>query len=463
MGRAARQTVLSGYTWQNAADRTDEIVRELLRDSELPTLSAGRTAKSSSTVAARNSHPKLGFLSAYGGYGGTEEYLSKLARGAVSRGHDVTFFSHRDAPDNWSDDLSRRMKVVSYDGSGAGAATEADAEGPEAGGRRSLRDVLRAIHRRWTPKSIRWVLGFLREARRMRGEIARHRVDVLHFSDLGALPQVVAARLAGVPRLTGALNCLPRDGDLRRSTTYRLLESLCLACVDDIAAVSDDGRRRWVEHARVAPRKVRVVHNSTEVPPLENVAETAREVRGELSIPPDGLIIGVSAWLVPLKGHCYLLRAFREVLDGVPRAWLVLAGDGPCREDLERQAARLGIDHRVKFLGHRTDVPRLVQAYDVVALSSTSESLPFSLLEGMAYGRPAVGTAVGGVPELIEDGVNGYVVPPRDPTALAEAFIKLLNDPERLERMGVAARRTVEEEFNAERMVSDTLDMMLGC
>jgi glycosyltransferase involved in cell wall biosynthesis len=179
-----------------------------------------------------------------------------------------------------------------------------------------------------------------------------------------------------------------------------------------------------------------------------------------LDVPPEALIIGVSAALVPIKGHAYLLEAFAAALEDLPDCVLVLAGDGPCRPDLERQARRLGIADRVWFLGHRTDIERVVQAYDVIALASVTESLPFSLLEGMAYGKPALATAVGGVPELVEDGVNGRLVPPRDVKALSEAMVDILSDVDRLGTMGRAARQRVQDEFNAERMVRDTMDMV---
>jgi glycosyltransferase involved in cell wall biosynthesis len=232
--------------------------------------------------------------------------------------------------------------------------------------------------------------------------------------------------------------------------------------VDDVAAVSGSGKKQWVQHTHVNPSKVRVIHNSTEIPSLEGLETTSREVREELGIPPDATVVGVSAALVPIKGHAYLLAAFAAALGALPNCVLVLAGDGPRRTDLEQQAHRLGIADRVWFLGHRTDIQRVVQAYDVVALASVTESLPFSLLEGMAYERPALATAVGGVPELVEDGVNGRLVPPRDVDALSEALIDLLGDMERLERMGKAARRRVQSEFNAGRMVRETMDMVLG-
>jgi len=458
MGRAARQTVLSGYTWQNAADRTDDIVRGLLRKSKAPKLSAARAEKPRPAGAVGNGRPRLGFLCSYGGYGGTEEYLNKLVLGAARQGYDVTFFRHRDSPEDWVRALGRHVTVASYNGR-PHCAGEARAERTGGGVLRGLR----RLHRRYTPKIIRFLLGFFREVQRTRRAFVEHPVDVLHFSDLGADPQIVAARLAGVGRVTGALNCVPNETGVRRTWPLRGLEALCLGCVDGIAAVSRCGRDLWLKRTRISPAKLRVIHNCTELPDLHGADTSRGAVRDELGIPREAVVVGVSATLAPRKGHAYLLDAFPRVLAEVPGAWLALAGDGPSREDLEAQADRLSIAHRVSFLGHRTDMERVVQAYDVVALASIAiESLPFAMLEGMSWAKPAVGTMVGGMPELIENGVSGYVVPSRDADALAGALIELLSDPERRSRMGAAARRRIEDHFNAEQMVRDTLDMMLG-
>jgi len=320
----------------------------------------------------------------------------------------------------------------------------------------------RGLHRKLTPASLRFLLGFVKEGLHLRRVFKEWPVDVLHSGDLGAEPFIIAAKLAGVPRLTGALACLPRQDGLRCGLTYSLLEILCLRCIDDMAAVSQNGKASWVERARLNPRKVRVIYNGIELAGVDGGKPSSRRVRKEIGIPLDAKVIGVAARLVPIKGHSYLIAAFPEVLKAVPSAHIVLAGDGPSRRDLEEQAARLGISERVKFLGHRSDIMRVIQAYDVIALPSLSESMPFSLLEGMSYGKPALVSGVGGMPELVEDSVSGYVVPPRDACAIARALIKLLRNPKKRARMGRAALERVRSRFTAKRMVSETLALMLG-
>lgn len=404
--------------------------------------------------------PVLGFLSAHGGYGGTEEYLDKLMRRAAQEGYRVVFFHPADSPRSWVERVGRHAETVRY--TGANGSPDAD---PPAGGHahRSPLQAARRFHRAMTPWQVRFVLGFCQQVMRMRRVFRKRPVDALHFSDLGADPPIMAARMAGIPRLSGALNCIPGTGGKRDTHAFRLLERLCLSRLDAITAVSQAGLDLWKARVPLNQRKARVVHNGTEIPRLSGVEQTAAEVRAELGIPGSAKIVGVSATLAERKGHRCLLRAFARALPRAEKARLVLAGDGPRRAALERQARRLGIEREVHFLGHRNDVARIVQAYDVVALTSVAiESLPFSVLEGMSYGKPALVTAVGGMPELVQDGVSGFVVPPRDTAAMADAMGRLLGDGRLAGRMGRAARRRVEQEFSADRMARETLAVMLA-
>jgi len=232
--------------------------------------------------------------------------------------------------------------------------------------------------------------------------------------------------------------------------------------MDAIAAVSEKGRALWIAHARIDPKKIHVIHNGVELPDLERADEIAAEVRRELGVPSEGKVIGVVAGMLLVKGHAYVLDAFPEVLDAVPNAWLLLAGDGPRRAGLVRQAARLGIGERVKFLGHRSDVMRVIEACDIIALTSLAESMPFSLLEGMSCGKPIVASAVGGVPELVKDGVTGYLVPPGDSAAVARALIRLLQDPRKMAHMGGAALERVRSHFSVDKMLRETMEMIFG-
>ena len=151
------------------------------------------------------------------------------------------------------------------------------------------------------------------------------------------------------------------------------------------------------------------------------------------------------------------LRAGRAVLDRLPRVRLLVVGDGPCRLDSERLAAELGLGDQVIFAGMRSDIPQILTLVDVMVLSSyTVECFPFSILEAMSAGVPAVCTAIGGLPEMVEDGVTGYLVAPRDPAGLAEGILRVLEPEGRAAEMGAAARHRLVERFTLQAGVRET-------
>jgi glycosyltransferase involved in cell wall biosynthesis len=164
-------------------------------------------------------------------------------------------------------------------------------------------------------------------------------------------------------------------------------------------------------------------------------------VRAELGIAEDAPVVGNVANFKAAKDHPTLLRAAALVRERLPEVRFVLIGQGPLEPETRRLAADLGLDANVVFTGFRTDAHRLLAALDVFTLSSTYEGLPIALIEAMALGRPAVVTRVGGVPEVLADGAQGLLVPPRDPAALADGLLRLLGDPGLRARMGAAARR----------------------
>ena len=308
----------------------------------------GRTKQSGRT-------PTIGFLCAHGGYGGTEMYLNKLIRPTAASGYRVVFFHPAESPADWVARIRHYARIVPYDGAvsavPAASATQRPGSVRQGGGR--VRRVARRLYRGIAPKSVRFLVWFAKETWRLRALFAQTRVDVLHASDLGVDPWIVAARLAGIPRLTGALGCLPRTDPFGCSCTHRLLEMLCFACMDEIAAVSENGRKRWLNRARINPHKVRVVHNGAGFASLDHAERTAQDVRRELGISPDARVVGVTAGLIPIKGHAFLLTGFPRVLEALPNTRLVFAGDGPIRRDLEDLARRLKLTDRVQFLGHR--------------------------------------------------------------------------------------------------------------
>ena len=151
-------------------------------------------------------------------------------------------------------------------------------------------------------------------------------------------------------------------------------------------------------------------------------------------------MIGSIANFKAAKDHATLLRAAVRVRQAVPGVRLLLVGQGPLEARTRRLAAELGLADTVVFAGFRDDARRLAAAFDVFTLSSTYEGLPIALVEAMALGRPAVVTDVGGTSEVVTDGDDGLLVPPRDPVALADGLVRLLHNPDLRARIGAAAR-----------------------
>ena len=174
-------------------------------------------------------------------------------------------------------------------------------------------------------------------------------------------------------------------------------------------------------------------------------------MRDQFGIPCDAPLIGVVARLESEKGHRYLIDAMPAVLQAAPDAWLAIVGEGSAADALMAQAAALS--DRIVFTGRRDDVSALTADLTVAVLPSLREAQGISILEAMARRRPVVASAVGGIPEVITSGVDGLLVPPADPVALAEAIGSLLSSPALRERIGESGFRTVRDRFSIDAQV----------
>jgi L-malate glycosyltransferase len=169
------------------------------------------------------------------------------------------------------------------------------------------------------------------------------------------------------------------------------------------------------------------------------------EVRAELGIDADTLVVGTVANLRPQKGYPDLLHAAREVIDKVPDVRFVAVGQGPQEEELRDLHARLGLGDRFQILGYRADAVRVMAACDVFVLASHWEGLGVAVMEALGLGLPVVVTEVGGIPEVVDDGREGLLVPPKQPHELAAALVEVLTDDERRRQMASAAAKRGEE------------------
>jgi glycosyltransferase involved in cell wall biosynthesis len=223
--------------------------------------------------------------------------------------------------------------------------------------------------------------------------------------------------------------------------------------VDCFIAASEAIRQMLIADGIPASRTV-TVHEGIDVEHVE--AAERVNVHETLWLPHHAPIVGNVAALVPHKGQRYLVEAAHLVVQEVPDARFVILGEGELREHLERQVREYRLEKHVFLPGFRTDVLGWIKGFDLFVMSSVTEGLGTSLLDAMACGKPIVATDAGGIPEVVDQGVTGTVVPARDPRAMATAIVELLRDETRRQKMGQAGLARVKDCFTVERMVAAT-------
>jgi glycosyltransferase involved in cell wall biosynthesis len=274
------------------------------------------------------------------------------------------------------------------------------------------------------------------------------RIDIVHAFDFyTAVFAVPAARWAGVPIVLASRRELAGDRTLWQRQAIRMACSLSTGIVANSRAAGS----RLIGWSRSAASRVTVVPNCLDLEEFRATRPPA-EVRASLGVPATAPLVGILGALRMEKDHATFLRAAARVAAELPEARFLLVGDGPQRAALEALAQELNIAGRVLFAGDRNDVADLLASLDVFVLSSSTESFPNAILEAMAMERAVVATRVGGIPELVEEGMTGFLVPVSDATAMAGRIAELLRDAALRRAMGRAGRERVEKEFTPQRM-----------
>ncbi|HTQ04130.1 MAG TPA: glycosyltransferase [Polyangiaceae bacterium] len=233
--------------------------------------------------------------------------------------------------------------------------------------------------------------------------------------------------------------------------TRRLwLRRTAATLVDAYVAVTPLLAQVAAERAECDPSRIHVVPNGIDVTRFKPDPEARARVRAELGIPSGAWLVGTVGRLAPEKDQALLIRAMAPLLD--ERRQLVVVGDGPERAALERARAETWRAEFVHLIGARSDVAPYLAAMDAFVLSSRTEGLPLVLLEAMATGVPVVSTAVGGIPDLVESGVNGMLVPPEDERGLVRELVSLANQPTAGLKLGQAGREAVLRRYSLAQM-----------
>lgn len=277
-----------------------------------------------------------------------------------------------------------------------------------------------------------------------------------HTAKAGVLGRL-AARCAGVPVVVHTYHGHILDGYFSPLKTRAILsvERALAHLTDRILSVSDTVRHQLIAKRIGRPDQHNVVPLGLDLEPLLTAERWRGRLRQELGLTPTDALIGIVARLVPIKRHEVFFQAAKQVIAEIPRSHFVVVGDGQRRRELEELVRGLGLERHVRFLGWRADLPEIYADLDVVVLSSRNEGSPVSLIEAMAAARPVVATRVGGIPDLVEDQVNGLLVPADDPRSLAQAMVALLSNAAQRQALGAAGRERVYPAFSAPRLLQD--------
>jgi L-malate glycosyltransferase len=288
----------------------------------------------------------------------------------------------------------------------------------------------------------------LLQIHRLSSWLKKNRVQLVHVHDFySSIIAVPAAKLAGAKVIVGRLDLSHWQGKARR-----LLHAQVTRMADHVIANAQAIRTLLMEEEGLPASKISIIHNGLDLQRFDaRVAEGLKDPAPDAGGVPT--VIHVANMSHPVKRQEDLLLALAMLRHEGTRlnAWFV--GDGPRRPGLEKMARELGVSEGVHFLRHRTDVPALYKHATFGVLCSTAEGMSNAVMEGMAAGLPMVVTRVGGNPDLIVDGERGLVVEPERPAQLAQAFRRLLAQPQEARRMGKAARGFVARELSLEKLV----------
>ncbi len=297
---------------------------------------------------------------------------------------------------------------------------------------------------------------------KLRALLREQKPDLVHTHLVHAdLFGFVAAKAAGVGRVISSRH---NDDQFRYRPRWRKMHRRLWRWADGGIAISDSIKRFAVEVEGAPAEKITVVHYGIDFAWLsdDDISAARRQLRADLGLAPDALLLGMVCRLVEQKGIPYALEAMRRTRAGYPDAHLLIAGDGEKADELRRLASALGIADHVHWLGWRSDAADLMAAFDLLLAPSLWEGFGLVLLEAMARRVPVIASRVGAIPEVIVHGETGLLIEPRDVDSLAQAMARLLEDRPLRKYMGLLGAARLEERFSIERMVEATMAVYQG-
>ena len=295
---------------------------------------------------------------------------------------------------------------------------------------------------------------------KLRRVLAEEEIQILH--NHGFRPEIYGGLAGRITNCKGILATIlhnpaqdiPLDYGIIAGNIMNFFRRIfAFFCEDILIAISDDAKKGLLK-LRFPSKKIKVIYSGINPDLLKQKKNhlSREDILTKLNIPKDKFVIGTIAALRPYKDIFTLINAAKIIVQNYPEVKILIIGKGPLKKNLEERVKSLNLENQVIFYDY---VENVVEAYDIfnlMVLPSLTEGFPAVLLEAMAFSVPIVATRVGGVPEAIEDGISGILVPPKNPEALAEAIIKIYENPELASEMAKNARTRFEKYFTAETM-----------
>ena len=393
---------------------------------------------------------RIGYFDESVRFGGTTRYLLDLIEHLDRDIFEPVFFSP--AFRSWHNELRKLdVKVVGFTESPSIASTPAPVASPSRPRRLSL------------PKPLAWHLGLARELWRLRALFASEPVDIYHSNNVGAEPAPVAAKWTGKP-VVGTLHVDPSYdlNGLFSTLRYRQLEKWCFRSLDAALAVSRRTGEAWAHRCgldrQYIARRMHVIYNGIDPSRIQPRSDQSI-ARRNLGLPANAVLVASLGRLEPAKGYEDLVRALAIVVKEIPQIHVAIGGAGILRDELLALASSLGVQAHLHLVGFLSEITQLLDAADIYTQPSLCEALPYGVLEAVGFGLPAIVTNVGGMPEIVDSGTSGWVVPARHPEELAKAICLLAENPDLRLQLGRAAAERIRKSFSIEEMCTRTTDV----
>src|SRR4030042_1910098 len=294
----------------------------------------------------------------------------------------------------------------------------------------------------------------------------RYHIVHTHNSKAGFVGRL-AARIAGTPVVihTGHGFAFHEQEPLWRQSLFRNLERIAFHMCDKMIFISQP-LVDWALREKIVLRrdKIEKIYSGIDLDRFRPVTDDEKiRIRKKWNIGHDDAVIGIVSKLWEGKGHEVLIQAFKEIKKEIKGARLVIVGEGPLDTMLHELTDRLGLTDSVLFTGFQMDVAAIISSFDVAVLPSFFEGMGRVLLADMAMEKPVVASRVGGIPDLVKDGINGFLITPGDVKGLTEALKKLLNDRVLANIMGNEGRKGITDKFSADAMVRSINNIYIEC